>query len=111
MLKLGCGAMALLSLLATAALLWTSAGITGALPSGMSGWVAAWFEAFLNPSVSVMLFVLCALLAAAAASVSELLLGLAFALLAAACSLLCLLGALGARYPGVAEWVTKTMGQ
>ena len=110
MLKLGCGLVALLALLAAAALLWTGTGVPEALPSGLAGWAAAWFGAFRSPAVSVLLFAFCALLAFAAASVTELLLGILFSVLSTLAALFCLLGALGAKYPGVAEWVTKTVG-
>jgi hypothetical protein len=109
MLKLACGLVTLLALLAAAALLWTSPGFAGDLPSGLAGWAAAWFDAFRNPGSALLLFALCALLSVAAASVTELLLGIAFALLASLVSLLCLLGALGAKFPGVAEWAEKLL--
>lgn len=109
MLKLGCGAVALLSLLASGAILWTT-GALHASPSGLGGWAAAWLHAFRDPALSLMLFALCALLVAAAASVTELLLALLFSVLAALASLLCLLGVLGAHSPGVAEWVTRMAG-
>jgi hypothetical protein len=109
MLKLGCGLIALLALLAAAVLLWTTPGFVAALPSGLAGWAGAWFGAFRNPADSVLLFAFCALLAFAAAGVTELLLGVLFASLAALLSLLCLVGVLGARFPGVAEWVEKLL--
>ncbi|HEX2612737.1 MAG TPA: hypothetical protein VHO02_03990, partial [Fibrobacteria bacterium] len=109
MLKLGCGLIALLALLAAAMLLWITPGFAAALPSGLAGWTGAWFAAFRNPGLSIWLFAFCTLLAVAAACVTELLLGILFSVLAALVSLFCLMGVLGARFPGVAEWVEKLL--
>ncbi len=110
MLKLGCGALALFSLLASALLLWTIAGAAEVLFSGPGGWIAAWLEAFRNPGTAVLLVGLSALFAFAAASVTEILLSLLFSLLAALAGLLCLLGTLAVKYPEVREWAERTLG-
>ncbi len=110
MLKLGCGAVALLSLLASAFLLWAMAGAAEVVFSGPGGWVAAWLEAFRNPGTAVVLLGVCALFAFAAASVTELLLSLLFSILAALTGLLCLLGALAVKYPEVGDWAERVLG-
>jgi hypothetical protein len=110
MLKLACGLVALLSLLAAAALLWAAPGIGGDMPHGLAGWAAAGFAAFKVPATAILLLVFCAALVAAAMSVTELLLGIAFSVLAALVSFACLFGVLGSRYPGFEEWVIKILG-
>lgn len=103
MIKLGCGMLSLLCLLAAAVLIWQTPGFPERLPVDLADWVAAWFRLFQNPVATLVLFGLCAAFAVAAASVTELLLGVIFSLATAALSLLCLLGALGATYKPFAE--------
>ena len=103
MIKLGCGAVSLLSLLVAGILLWISPGIPEALPTGIDAWIAAWIDLFRNPVAAVTVFALCAAFAFAAASVTELLLALLFSLATAAFSVLCLLGVLGARHAPALE--------
>lgn len=105
MIKLGCGAISLLCLLVAAFVLWQTPGFSEALPSAMADWAIAWFKLFHNPVAAVALVTLCVAFAVAAASVTELLLGIAFSLLTALLSLLCLFGALGAAYKPFAETV------
>lgn len=105
MIKLGCGALTMLCLLAVAYLLWQSPGVPEKLPSDLAGWVAAWIHLFRNPVAAASLFGLTVALAVVAASVTELLLGLLFSLLTAAAALLCLIGAFGAQHPPFAESV------
>jgi hypothetical protein len=109
MIKLGCGAVSMLSLIAAALLLWISPGIPESLPVGVDGWMAAWIDLFRNPVAAVALFALCAAFAFAAASVTEILLSLLFSLMTAAFSVLCLLGVLGARNPAVVDTVEGLM--
>lgn len=103
MIKLGCGLLSLLCLLAAAVLIWQTPGFPEKLPTDFAEWVAAWFRLFRNPVSALTLFALCAAFAMVSASVTELLLGLAFSLVTAALSLLCLFGALGATYHPFAE--------
>jgi hypothetical protein len=107
MLKLGCGAVSLLSLLAAGFLLWQAPDLSGTLPEGLGQWLEAWIDLFREPASAAMLFLLCVAIAVLAASVTELLLGLVFAILAAATSLLCLVGVLAAQYPSFAAWLEK----
>jgi hypothetical protein len=105
MIKLGCGALTMLCLLAAAFLLWQSPEVPESLPVDLAEWATAWFALFRNPVAAAALFSLCVALAVMAASVTELLLGLLFSLLTAATSVLCLMGALGAQHPPFAESV------
>jgi type III secretory pathway component EscS len=105
MLKIGCGAVSLLCLLAAAFVLWQTPGFPEALPSALADWALAWFKLFRNPVAAVALFGLCVGFAVAAASVTELLLGILFSLATVVLSLLCLVGALGATYKPFAETV------
>lgn len=99
MIKLGCGALSLLSLLISAVLLWQAPGFPEGLPGDLAGWATAWFTLFKNPLAALALLCACVAFAMAAASVTELLLGLVFTIATAAFSLLCLAGLLGATYP------------
>jgi hypothetical protein len=99
MIKLGCGGLSLLCLLSAAFLMWQTPGFPEGLPSDLAGWAAAWFDLFENPLAALALLCACAAFAVAAASVTELLLGLIFSIATAAFSLLCLAGMLGASYP------------
>jgi hypothetical protein len=103
MIKLGCGILSLMCLLAVAVLIWQTPGFPERLPSDLADWVAAWFRLFQNPVAALVLFCLCAAFAVVAASVTELLLGMIFSLATAALSLLCLVGALGATFKSFAE--------
>jgi hypothetical protein len=105
MIKLGCGAVSLLCLLAAGILLWLAPETSGKLPDDLGAWVGAWIDLFRDPASAVLLFLLCAALAVLAASISELLLGLVFAVFAGLTSLLCLLGVIAARYPAFAAWL------
>lgn len=105
MFKIGCGVISLLCLLAAGFVLWQTPGFPEALPSAMADWTVAWFKLFRNPVAAVSLFTLCVGFAVAAASVTELLLGLVFSFATGLLSLLCLFGALGAAYKPFAETV------
>jgi hypothetical protein len=107
MFKLGCGAFSLICLLVAAFVLWQSPSVPGNLPSTLADWTVMWFRLFRNPVAAVTLFALCTAFAVAAAGVTELILGIAFSLVAAVLSMLCVLGVLGAQYPGVAQSVEK----
>jgi len=103
MVKLGCGILSLLCLLAAAFLIWQTPAFPENLPTDSAGWVAAWFKVFRNPVSALSLFGLSVAFAIAAASVTELLLGIIFSLVTAGLSILCLVGALGANYKPFAE--------
>lgn len=103
MIKLAAGLFTALCLLAAFIFLAFSPTFPEHLPSDAAGWAAALIALFHRPVAAGIVLSLSALLAATAASVSELLLGLVFSLLAALLALVCLLGVLGARYPGFAE--------
>jgi hypothetical protein len=106
MFKLGCGVISLLCLLVAAFLLWQSAWFPEKLPE-LAGWATAWFRLFHNPVAAAILLALCVALAVAAACLTDILVGIFFSLLTALSSLLCLLGVLGARFPGFADGVVK----
>ena len=93
----------MLCLLAAAVLLWLVPGFTGNLPGELADWAVAWFGFFRNPVTALAILALCVALSFAAASVTELLLGAVLSVVAAAASLLCLLGVLGAQFPGFAK--------
>lgn len=105
MIKLGCGAVTLLSLLAAGLMLWVTPGFGDILAAGPVGWALIWISLFHDPAAAAALFVLTAALAATAASVSEILLGLIFSVITAVFALLCLLGMASVRNPDIAEAV------
>lgn len=107
MIKLAAGLFTALCLAAAVLFLLFSPGFSENLPSGAAGWAEALFALFRQPAAAGILLAFAVLLAAVAASVTELLLGLLFSLLAAAVALICFLAVLGARYPGFADAVTN----
>jgi predicted permease len=109
MFRLGCGTVTFICLLAATFVLWQAPDFPERLPSDLSDWAVAWFDLFRNPVAAAALVSLCVALAIAAASVTELLLGLIFSVLTAVISLLCLLGVLGAQYSGVADSVENLL--
>lgn len=103
MIKLGCGAFSVLCLLAAVVMLWLMPGFPEKLPGEAADWAVAWFGFFGNPVTAFAILALCVALSVAAASVTELLLGALLSVVAGAASLLCLLGVLGAQFPGFAK--------
>jgi hypothetical protein len=107
MIKLGCGAFSLLCLLVAVFLLWQSPWFPERLPSDAADWAEAWFRLFRNPIAAGALFSLCVAMALGVAVAGEFLSGLVLSLILAAASVLCLLGVLGARFPGFADGVIR----
>lgn len=103
MIKLMAGAFTALCLLTACLFLAFSPTFPERLPSDAAGWASALFALFRQPVGAGVVLSLSVLLAAVAASVTELLLGLIFSVLSALLALVCLLCVLGARYPGFAE--------
>ena len=88
-------------------MLWKAHVFPDLLPQGAAGWVAALYNSFHNPTTTLVFLTGTFLLTAAAACISEFLLGLVFSLIAATAAILCLIGFLGSHYPEIGEFIEK----
>ena len=103
MIKLGCGILAVVCLLATAVVLWQSPVFPERLPEHLADWMVAWFKLFKSPAGAAILVTLSLVFVAAAMCIADILLGILFSFVAALFALLCLLGALGSQFAPVAN--------
>lgn len=107
MFRILLSAISFLCLITAGLMLWQSHTLPDHFPHGAAAWLSAWFALFSNPISAATLLAGSFLLAAAAACISELLIGLLFTLFAALISALCLFGFMGSHYPMVAEHAEK----
>jgi hypothetical protein len=103
MIKLACGILAVVCLLAAAIVLWLSPAFPENLPAHLADWAVAWFKLFRNPAAAAMLLTVSLVLVTGAMCVADILLGMLFSFLAALFAVLCLLGALGSQFAPVAK--------
>jgi hypothetical protein len=103
MIKLGCGILAVVCLLAALIVLWVSPVFPESLPRHLADWAVAWFKLFRNPAAATILLSSSLLLLAGAMCIADILLGILFSFLAALLAFLCLLGALGSQFDPVAK--------
>ena len=107
MIKLACGILALVCLLAAAVVLWQSPAFPERLPERLADWSVAWFHLFRNPAAAAFLLTLSFVFVTAAMCIADILLGMLFAFLAALFALICLLGALGSQFSPVAKSIEQ----
>jgi hypothetical membrane protein len=103
MIKLACGILGVVCLLAAAVVLWLSPVFPENLPPHLADWAVVWFKLFKNPGAAAMLLSVSLLLFASAMCIADILLGILFSLVAALFAVLCLLGALGSQFAPVAK--------
>jgi hypothetical protein len=90
-----------LSLLASGLLLWQSDFFPEQLPHSAGKWAAAFFELFHNPFVAMTFYGLTLVIVLGSWFITEILLSLAYSVLAGALAFLCLLGFLSVHYPPI----------
>ena len=103
MIKLACGILAVVCLVAAAIVLWLSPAFPENLPKRLADWAVAWFKLFRNPAAAAMLLSVSLLLFAGAMCIADILLGILCSGVAALFAVLCLLGALGSQFAPVAK--------
>ena len=103
MIKLACGILAVVCLLAAAIVIWQSPLFPEKLPEHLADWAVAWFKLFKNPAAAAMLLSISFLMLMGAMCIADILLGILFSFLAALFAVLCLLGALGSQFAPVAK--------
>jgi hypothetical protein len=103
MIKLACGLLAVVCLLAAAIVIWQSPVFPEKLPEHLADWAAAWVKLFKNPAGAAVFLSLSLLMLAAAMCITDILTGILFSLLTALFAVFCLLGALGSQFEPVAK--------
>ena len=107
MFRIILSAFSFLCLITAGLMLWQSHTLPEHFPHGAAAWLNTWFGLFTNPISAAALLAGSFFLAAAAACISEMLIGLLFTLFSALISALCLFGFMGSHYPTVAEHAEK----
>ncbi len=94
-------ALSSLSLLASGVLIWASDIFPQKLPGTAAGWVSTWFDLFQNPIFAFFIFVLALTVVMGSWFITEIVLGLAYSLVAATLAFVCFLGFLSLHYPAL----------
>lgn len=105
MLRFLISCVSTLSLLASGLFLWRSDFFPENLPVGLGGWLAAFFGFFHEPMMAMFLFGLTLVVVVGSWFITEIVLSLAYSIVAAGLSFLCLLGFLSVHYPGIHRYI------
>jgi hypothetical protein len=95
------------SLAVNGLLYWQSDSFPKDLPVSGEGWIQAYLYLFHDPFSSGCFLLLTATLAVATMCITELLLGLVFAIVATIATLFCLVGQLSAHYPPLGHMLIR----
>jgi len=93
------------SVLASGLMLWRTDFFPEKLPAGLGAWLAAFFGLFHDPFASLFLYGLTLAVVMGSWFITEIVLSLAYSILAAALSFLCLLGFLSVHYPPLYQYI------
>jgi hypothetical protein len=99
-----------LSLLACALLLWQSDFFPEQLPGSWGKWALAFFGLFHDPFVAMTLYGLTLLVVLGSWFITEIVLSLAYSIVAGGLSFLCLLGFLSVHYPPLLQYFQAMAG-
>ncbi len=101
MIKLILSILSSLSLAASGFLIWQSNVVRDNLPKHWEGMVSAYFGAFHDPVVSLVIYGLTIIIVLGSWFITELILGWIYAILAGLLALFCFLGFLSVHYPPI----------
>ena len=105
MIKLILSILSTLSLLASGFLIWQSNVVRDNLPKTWEGLVSAYFGAFHDPVVSLVIYALTSIVVLGSWFITELILGWIFSLFAGLLALMCFLGFLSIHYPPIQNFL------
>lgn len=105
MLKFLLSCISTVSVLASGLLLWRTDFFPEKLPAGLGAWLAAFFGLFHDPFAAMFLYGLTLVVVVGSWFITEIVLSLAYSLVAAALSFLCLLGFLTVHYPPLYQYI------
>lgn len=105
MVKFLLSCISTVSVLASGLLLWRSDFFPEKLPTGLGTWIAAFFGLFHEPFAALFLYGLTLAVVLGSWFITEIVLSLLYAALAAALSFLCLLGFLTVHYPPLYQYI------
>lgn len=104
MIRFFVSCLSTLSLMASGLLLWRSDFFPEQLPSSPGKWALAFFDLFHNPFMAMTLYGLTLVVVLGSWFITEIVLSLAYSLLAGGLALLCLLGFLSVHYPPIQHY-------
>jgi hypothetical protein len=105
MLRFLISCLSTLSLLASGILLWQSDFFPEKLPHGIGTLLAAFFSLFHEPFAAMTLYALTLFIVLGSWFITEIVLSLAYSIVAAGLSFLCLMGFLSVHYPPIYQYI------
>lgn len=105
MLRFLLSCLSTLSLLASGFLLWRSDFFPEKLPHSIGTWIAAFFSLFHEPFAAMFIYGLTLVVVLGSWFITEIVLSLLYAIVAAGLSFLCLLGFLSVHYPPLYQYL------
>ncbi len=100
-------ALSSLSLIASGVFIWFSGIIPQRLPDSAAGWISTWFNLFHDPIFGFFIFLLVTAVVLGSWFITEIVLGLAYSILAGCLAFVCFLGFLSLHYPGLEETLVR----
>lgn len=105
MLRFLISCISTISVLASGLLLWQSDFFPEKLPPSLGSWMASFFSLFRDPYVAMILYALTLLVVLGSYFITEIVLSLAYSIVAAGLAVLVLIGFLSVHFPPIYLWM------